>query len=77
MIKVIGSIKFFKDAKELTQNHLREICRNLEIKHMSKNEDVVEYNTVGEHFYVILSGLVGIYTPNPMIENWREKYLEY
>ena len=77
MVKIIGNIKFFKEAKELTLNHMREICKNLEVMHSKIGENVVVFEEPGEHFFVILSGQVGVYIPNPLIKNWRSKHQEY
>ena len=77
MIKIIGGIKFFKDTKALTLSHLKEICKNLHIQYNKIGENVINFDEVGENFYVILRGQVGVYIPNPMIDDWRDKNSEY
>ena len=41
---------------------------------MKKDEIPVEFNQIGDYFYVIISGTVGINIPNPQIKFWNDKY---
>jgi hypothetical protein len=75
--KIIGNIKFFKEAQELTEIHLFEICKNLEIKNHQIGENAITFDEVGEHFYVILKGSVAVNVANPLIKYWRDKHREY
>ena len=77
MVKLIETIKFFKETPELTQTHLFEICKNLEVKNYKIGQNVVTFDEIGENFFVILKGSVAVYVANPLIKHWREKQLEY
>ena len=44
---------------------------------MQKGETPIKFDEVGDFFYVIISGSVGIHIPNPKIKFFRENYNKY
>ena len=53
------------------------MLNSLKIQTFRQGEQIIEYNTVGELFYVILQGKVDITTPNPTIKRYKYHYKEY
>ena len=41
---------------------------------MKTDENALEFDSIGDYFYVILDGAVGIHIPNPEIKLWRTRY---
>ena len=40
-------------------------------------EDVFKYGDVGDLFYIIVKGSVGVMIPNPKIHNWKRERKEF
>lgn len=69
---MIKQIPFFKerignsltpDDGMLDEKHIRELAINVKYVRQKKGETVFEYQSEGDLFYVILSGLVSVQTP--------------
>jgi hypothetical protein len=41
---------------------------------MKEGEIPIQFNEIGDYFYVIISGKVGINIPNQQIKFWSDKY---
>lgn len=70
-IPLIRSIKFFKDQEdsdEFTVNpdvYYLDIIKRLKYEFVPKHEIVFNMGEIGDRFYIILTGLVGIMVPTP------------
>ena len=68
---IIKDNKFFKSLKGLTDKYVKELAQSIEFVQFNKGEDIFEYGSQGDKFYVIMNGLVGVNIPNPRIKSWK------
>ena len=63
VIKLLKTITFFKNQKELTYQDYVIICYNLKYEQFSKDQIIFDYNTIGDKFYIVLAGSVTVLIP--------------
>lgn len=59
---LLDSIKFFKDNK-LSLNDLYHVAQNMTYDLVETDNNVIEYNTYGDKFYIIIKGNVSVLIP--------------
>ena len=59
---LLDSVKFFKDNK-LSFKDLQFISRVMTYSYFEKGESIIEYNSYGDKFYIILKGCVSVLIP--------------
>lgn len=73
---MIKKVSFFTT---LSENHskglLRKIYDVLELKRYKKDEIVCKYGDIGDAFYIILDGQVGVHVPTKF-EHQLDTYLQ-
>ena len=68
VIKLLKTISFFKNQKELTYQDYVIICYNLKYEQFKKDEIIFEYNSVGDKFYIVFIGTVSILIPESITQ---------
>ena len=68
---LLDTIKFFND-RNLTHKDLRCVSEALTHLYLEPNENVIEYNSFGDTFYIILEGNVSVLIPKK-VENEEGK----
>ena len=61
-----NSEKGDKGAKAFDENDLMQITKSLTLEIVKKGNYVFKYQDIGDKFYIILKGEVGVYLPNPI-----------
>lgn len=72
---MIKGIKFFKD-QNIQENDLPEIAQGLNYEYIQRGQDVFEYGSIGEKFYMIMEGEVSVMIPNPECKDFKRRYEE-
>lgn len=62
--------QFFLDRPNIKQEELRELVSCATLDRRQQFENVFRCFDEGEHFYIILQGMVRVKIPNPTIKNW-------
>lgn len=62
IVSMLDSIKFFKD-RNLSLKDLRYVSQGLTYDYVETDKDIIQYNTFGNSFYVILQGSVSVLIP--------------
>ena len=71
LLNIVMKNKFFVDRPNIKQEELRELVSCITLDQRQQFEDVFRYQDEGEHFYIILEGIVRVKIPNPTIKNWK------
>ena len=66
-------IKFFQERKNLKENDLYELVEAITYEQRHRFENVFEQGDHGEHFYIILKGIVLVKVKNPTIKQWKQE----
>ena len=56
---------------------MMELVRQFKFVINNENDTVMKYNDKGEHFFIIIKGIVGIWTPNKDIRGWKLEMNKY
>ena len=78
LFEVTKEISFFKRIKEERKNDdvHRECCRVMNLETAQKGSKVFEFGEIGDKFYIILEGKVGVFVPTKKIVNQEEQKKE-
>ena len=60
---LLKSIKFFADRKIKNNNDLMEIALNILLEQFNKDELVFDFDAIGDKFFILLQGKVGVDIP--------------
>ena len=74
--EIIAQAKFFQD-KNMKYDDFKDLVRNFQFQQYNAGDNVIEINTMGENFYIILKGLVSVLVKNPIVKNWNFEYKHY
>jgi CRP-like cAMP-binding protein len=61
--KILKSIKFIKE-QNLPEKNLQDLAQCLQLLEMDKGEIVFDYDSLGDLFYIILTGSVSVLIPD-------------
>ena len=67
IVKLLSSIKFFKE-RELSSKDLQFVAQGLSYMCCNPNTNIIEFNSFGDKFYIILKGHATVLIPQK-IEN--------
>lgn len=73
LVSLIKKIQFFVD-REVRKSDWPEIVQALCYETVPAGQNVFDYGTLGNKFYIILTGKCSVMLPNSEIENWQKKY---
>ena len=73
---LISQNKFFAQ-KNIKREDMVELVNCFKFDVRNQGENVFDYGDKGEHFYIIIKGMVGVFIPNPAIANWKRENKEY
>ena len=66
MSKLLNFIKEIRDIQSLLGINIENmnfVCPHLKYEFFLKNQKIIEYNTLGDKFYIIIEGNINIYEP--------------
>ena len=77
IMEITSHIKFFsKITEEKKTDYIhREACKYFRIQIFHRGEIVINFGEIGEEFFVILKGKVGVYVPNKIVKT-QNRYTE-
>lgn len=61
---MLRDIQFFKERGDVKESDFAEIGQCLTYEYFKKGSAVFEWGSVGDKFYIILQGIVGVQVPN-------------
>jgi CRP-like cAMP-binding protein len=72
MLPFFKSIRAFKDIG-INDNDLSKILMQLQVKTFKTNQVIFNYGEEGDFFYIIISGLIDLYLPNPAFKKMAQE----
>ena len=78
LIEFIKEVDFIKSQFNINQDDLQFVCQNIQYEFSRKGETIIEYNTIGDKFYILIEGIIGILVPfnssknNKLTQNFKE-----
>jgi CRP-like cAMP-binding protein len=69
-VSLISEIKFFRE-KNIKHKDMMDLASAFKFHKEEANSNVFDHGDVGENFYIIIKGIVGVEIPNPKIKDWR------
>jgi putative peptide zinc metalloprotease protein len=64
LLKLLGSIPLFLDSNRAELEELSRVCR---VRRYRVNLDIIRQGTVGQHFYIVRQGVVGVYQNGKLV----------
>eukprot|EP00347_Sterkiella_histriomuscorum_P023290 403335214 len=76
LVPLIKTIEFFYQ-RDIKDADFPDIVQCLTYEHIEKGNDVFEYNSMGDKFYIILKGTVSVWIPNPDNKDFKKKFEDF
>ena len=78
IIDTLKGLDYFKrQIGKLGHSEWKDLASSLEYTKVAKGTDVINYGEIGDKFYLVLSGFLGVYLPNPKVKEWNWAHSEY
>jgi len=76
LVPLIKTITFFKE-REIQDQDFTDLATCLNYECYKAGENVFEFGSYGDKFYIILQGTVGVYIPNPDVREFNRKFADF
>eukprot|EP00347_Sterkiella_histriomuscorum_P019194 403342576 len=73
LVPYIKQIEFFSE-RDVKDQDFPDIVSCLTYEYLPAGKDVFEYGSIGEKFYIIIQGTVGVMIPNPDLKDFKKRY---